>query len=236
MVKEYILDIFFPRRCPVCDDIVMPKGQLICPRCKQKLSYIKQPTCMKCGKMLKSFEQEYCYDCTKKRHTYRQGISLLQYDSIAKKSLAAFKYHNKREYGDFYVAEICERYGKKILSWNPDALIPIPVHPSRKRKRGFNQAEILADGIGKILNIPVVTNALLRIKKTLPQKNLNDRQRLDNLKSAFGATIAAKGLTTVILVDDIYTTGSTMEACTVVLKNAGVKNVYFISVSIGYGM
>ena len=220
---------------PVCGGIVLPKGELICPGCVKKLSFVKQPVCKKCGKEITSAEREYCLDCTKHKRSFDYGRALLNYNDTAKKSMADIKYRNRREYLDFYAEAVCLRYGKLLMRLGADALVPVPVHPSRRRQRGFNQAEIFADRIGERLGIPVCPEMLVRRKKTAPQKQLNPKERLHNLEEAFAAGAVPEGGTRVILVDDIYTTGSTMEACARALLRAGVKNVYFIAICIGRG-
>ena len=116
-----------------------------------------------------------------------------------------------------------------------DAIIPVPVHPSRRRKRGFNQAEVLAKIVGERLGIPVKAELLRRTKKTLPQKELSVGERLKNLSGAFRADEIPENIRRVLLVDDIYTTGSTIEACTRVLKAAGVETIYFVVICMAGG-
>ena len=120
-----------------------------------------------------------------------------------------------------------------IRAWKPDALVPVPVHYTRKRERGYNQAEVLAKVIGGKMGIPVEGRLVRRVRKTLPQKLLGDRERQNNLKRAFKIDRNDVKLKTVIIIDDIYTTGSTVDACAAVLKCAGVKKVYFITAAIG---
>lgn len=230
-----LVGLLYPRCCPVCGEIVVPNGELICPACISRLSFVKEPVCKKCGKELTSEVAEYCFDCSKHRHSFEYGRALLNYNEAAQKSMVKIKYKNKREYLDYYVAEVCARYEKHLYRMNADALIPIPVHPTRMRQRGFNQAELLACGIGKKLNIPVCTDALMRNKKTLPQKTLSPSERLKNLEEAFIAGEMVRDLRSIILVDDIYTTGSTIEACTRALLKAGVQSVYFVALCIGSG-
>lgn len=157
-----------------------------------------------------------------------------------KQSIGRYKYHNKREYADFYVEELLKRYKEQILKWNPDVLIPIPLYKEKKKKRGYNQAELIAKGIGIQLQIRVVTDYLERCKNTAPQKGLNEKQRVSNLKEAFVIQEKKKKkyvpLKHVLLIDDIYTTGSTIETCTNVLLKAGVEKVHFISICIGAGL
>lgn len=228
-----VLDALYPRRCPVCDQIVMPKGALICRDCFPKLSYVKDPACKKCGKQVLNDQIEYCYDCTRHKRSFDYGIALLNYEERARHSMAAIKYKNKRQYLDFYGEAICQRFGARIRQMNASALIPVPIHATRKRQRGFNQAGLLAHGIGRRLGIPVYEHALIRSKKTAPQKQLNSQERLHNLEQAFAAGAIPDGVLDVILVDDIYTTGSTLEACTRVLKAAGIRRVYTITICIG---
>lgn len=228
-----VFDALYPRRCPVCNQIVMPKGALICRDCFLKLSYVKGPACKKCGKQVLHDQIEYCYDCTRHKRSFDYGIALLNYEERARHSMAAIKYKNKRQYLDFYGEAICQRFCERIMQMNAQALIPVPIHTSRKRKRGFNQAGLLARGIGRRLGIPVYEHALVRSKKTAPQKQLNPKERLHNLEQAFAAGTIPDGVSDVILVDDIYTTGSTLEACTRVLKAAGIRRVYTIAICIG---
>ena len=171
---------------------------------------------------------EYCEDCMAHRHTFEYGMALCNYNETAKTSMVKIKYHNKREYLDFYGAAIVARYDKKIRNMHVDAIIPVPVPPSRRRKRGFNQAEILAEIIGERLGIPVRTDLLTRTKKTLPQKELSPAERLKNLSGAFRAEELPPDIKRVLLVDDIYTTGSTLEACARILKKAGAEYTFFV--------
>ena len=222
------LDALYPRRCPVCGEIVTPKGRLICPSCLLRLSPVKSPVCQKCGKEVWSEEIEYCPDCVKHRRSFARGMALFNYTEEAARSMTAVKYKNKREYLDFYGAALAARYEKQIRRMHADVLVPVPVHPSRKRARGFNQGEVLAVCLEKRLGIPVGSGMLIRDKKTKPQKELSAADRLKNLSGAFRAGTIPEGIKTVLLVDDIYTTGSTVEACARALRNAGVSRVYFV--------
>ncbi len=231
--KERVESIVFPRRCPVCGEIVTPRGELICPGCIGRLSVIRDPVCCRCGKRVESDRIEYCFDCSRHTHSFIQNMALLEYNEAAKDSMAAVKYKNRREYLDFYGRAICLRFGKRILKLRPQGLVPVPVHKTRKKIRGFNQAELLADIIGEELSIPVYPDALKRIRNTLPQKELGPKDRLKNLTSAFEPGELPANVKTVIIVDDIYTTGSTIEACARALKSAGAEEVYSVTVCIG---
>lgn len=228
---EGMLDIVFPARCPVCDK-PLPVSELICPACRKELEYIKPPRCLKCGKHIGDERQEYCKGCRIAAHQFEKGRGLFAYRSAAK-SMYRLKYAGRREYARFYGRQIAASLGGTIRSWKADALVPVPIHYSRKRERGYNQAEALAKEIGKELGIPVESRLLKRVKKTLPQKYLDDRERQNNLKKAFKISGNDVKLKTIIIVDDIYTTGSTIDACAAALKEAGIKKVYFVAAAIG---
>lgn len=227
MSKQTILNILFPRRCPVCGEITEPAGSLICPSCFRELSFVKSPTCKKCGKEILNETMEYCEDCISHRHVFEHGVALLNYDEKARASMVKIKYKNKREYLDFYGTALAARYERQIRRMHVDAIVPVPIHRSRRRRRGFNQAELLAEIMGERLGIPVAADALVRPKRTLPQKELSAMERLENLSGAFRAGEIPEHIRSVLLVDDIYTTGSTIEACARALRNAGVEHVYF---------
>lgn len=231
----YLVDALFPRRCPVCGGIVLPKGRLICPSCLKELSFVKSPSCKKCGKEVMSDTIEYCRDCTRHQRSFEYGVALFNYNDAAKSSMAAVKYKNKREYLDFYADAAVRVLGKRLLAMEAGVLVPVPVHPARLRKRGFNQAEVLAEKMAEGLGIPVCPDLLKRTKKTEAQKGLDPAGRLKNLEKAFAAGTVPEGVESVLLVDDIYTTGSTVEACARTLLRAGIKKVYFFSVCIGQG-
>jgi ComF family protein len=237
---QTILDIIYPVRCPVCGEIVLPKGERICAGCKDKLPYIKEPRCMKCSKPMEFAEKEYCSDCERKQYHYDRGFAVWIYNDDLRHSIAEFKYHSKKEYAAFYIEEMLRLYTQTIQKLAPDAVIPVPIHHSKYLERGYNQAEILAKGIGKALGLPVLSRLLVRNKKTLPQKKLNDKERLRNLQEAFGFNEkelrrCPNSLTRILLIDDIYTTGSTVEACTNVLKANGIDHVFFLVICIGKG-
>ena len=111
----------------------------------------------------------------------------------------------------------------------------MPLHKNRKRKRGYNQAEIIAEELGKILGLPVYTELLTRVRDTMPQKMLNQTERKNNLKKAFKTTKSSVQLQYILIVDDIYTTGSTLDAAAAALIEAGSKGVYTCCVSMGRG-
>jgi ComF family protein len=233
--KKYsLLNLVFPRRCPICDEIVVPYGNLICKNCQENLKYVKDPFCMKCGKQLKE-HIEFCHDCINLQHFYNKGFALYDYQSI-KSSLYRYKYKGRQEYADFYGKEIAQHLGEQIRGLHVDALIPVPLHRKKLKSRGYNQSALLANAIGKELNIPVMDKLIYRIKNTVPQKELDNHQRQNNLKKAFKISENVVKLRAIIIVDDIYTTGSTIDCISKEFIKVGIENIYFITIAIGKGL
>ena len=189
---------------------------------------------MKCSKPLMDKEREYCRDCESHPHYYVQGRALYEYESVAR-GIYRFKYKGKKSCGEVFGREMAMHLGDYIQRIGADALVPVPVHPSRERLRGYNQAKVLADTIGSELNIPVRSDLIRRTRKTKALKTLNPKERLNNLKNAFILDGNGVKLNTIIIVDDIYTTGSTIDAMAKVFLESGVKKVYFVVLAIGEG-
>ncbi len=193
---------------------------------------------MKCGKPLAD-DREFCTDCMKKETSFICGRAVFVYNKYIKKSIQEFKYHGRVEYAEFYARKMSEVYGDWIKSISPDALIPVPIHINRQLKRGYNQSVIIADILGKLTGIQVIHNLLVRSKDTIPQKELSDSERKDNLHGAFDIVKESlelyQNVKCVIIIDDIYTTGSTIEECSYALGYAHIENIYFLCTCIGKG-
>lgn len=230
-----LLDLFYPRRCPVCDKAVKPFGSLICEECESKMKYIRAPYCQKCGKELKDTRAVFCHDCANREHAYDSGMALFDYLSVSD-SIYRFKYRGRQEYAAYYGERMARVLGKRILALHPDALVPVPIHEEKKRQRGYNQAEAVARELGGILDIPVETKLIKRVRKTKPMKDLSVQERQNNLKRAFKICKNDVKLNTIIIIDDIYTTGSTVDAMARELRHAGIKHIYFAALAIGKGM
>jgi len=244
---NYIKELLFPRRCPVCDKIVKQRGKSskvkrqpfgfennICNCCVDKFVPVREPWCCKCGKPLKKEEQELCKDCSRKSHVYTRGRAVFTYDSVAA-SLYRFKYAGRQEYAGYYGEMAATYLADEIAFRQAQALIPVPLHPVRQRKRGYNQAGLFAKALGDAWNIPVYENLVVRCRNTKPLKQLNPLQRQNNLKKAFKIVQNDVKLNTIIIVDDIYTTGSTIDAVAGVLSEAGVNKIYFVTLAVGNG-
>lgn len=228
------VNTLFPGRCPICETLVDAVGD-VCTDCAGKLKYITSPFCMICGKQLEDDTGEVCSDCERKHHSFVRGVGALAYTKDIKQSMYRFKYSNRREYAVFYSDILIKLKGHIIEPWKPDVIVPVPLHAARYRKRGYNQAGLIAEEIGRRLGVLVDEGLLVRNVNTAPQKELNDKERTKNTKNAFQVIHNIVKYKRVLLVDDIYTTGATLDACSDALTNAGAAQVYFAAVCIGRG-
>jgi len=236
MLAEKVINLLYPHRCPVCFEIVMKEEGLIHMHCRNLLKYVHEPVCLKCGKPIENTMKEYCADCSRHKYSYNYGKSLWVYNQASSQSVFAYKYKSRKEYAGFYSEEILKVHGQWICSLMPDVIIPIPLNRKKQRTRGFNQAELIGKNISMALKIPMDANMLIRNRLTAPQKELTPRERLKNLEKAFSINQENQKIyRRVLLIDDIYTTGSTIEACSKVLSANGSKEIYFICLCIGQG-
>ena len=229
-ITEWCLGILFPQTCHFCGKIYHAP---ICDSCKEKVKYILEPRCKKCGKPIRYREQEFCLDCSRKKKTFVTGRSLWVHKGAVPWSIYQFKYHNRRIYGSFYAEELFRLYGKTIRDWGIDVIVPVPLHPKRKRMRGYNQSEIIAKHLGKLMNLPVETKWVKRVRYTKPQKVLDDIERRKNLQEAFAVQEDYEKYERVLIIDDIYTTGSTIETIAKLLLEKCNKKCWFLTISIG---
>ena len=225
-------ELLFPRRCPVCDRPVRPAGALICACCEGMLQRVQAPACRRCGKQLRSSSGPLCRDCRTLPHVFERGSAVFTYHSAAG-GIFRFKYRGRREYGAYYgscmARKLCETAGEDL----PDLLVPVPLSAHRLHRRGYNQALILAQEIGRRTGIPVCEGVLRRVTDTLPMKNMTPAERQNNLKKAFQAFGNDVKLNSIMLIDDIYTTGATMDACAYALYRQGARRVCFITLAAG---
>lgn len=241
LVQKIIIravDMVYPPCCPFCDQpLRQQEWQMkVCRNCQKQAVYITNNHCLKCGKFIYSEKEEFCYDCSRYSHHYDQARSILSYQGKSKEALYRFKKSNRKEYAEFFGEEICRLLGRWIYNCRGDYLIPIPLYYKSEGGRGYNQADILAKVISRKTGIPVCENLLQKVMETKQQKDLDKTERRKNLENAFVVLPEHRALIdgkTVILIDDIYTTGATADAASKVLKDAGAARVFVVTVAIG---
>lgn len=224
--------LIFPRRCPICDDVISSK-ELICDKCAEIPRIVPMPRCVKCSKHVKR-TGIMCPDCERENKSFVSGVALYEYDSV-KESIHALKDSAKFDNASFFAKMIYKHLGEKLTSFNADAIVPIPLHKDKYKKRGFNQSLLIANELSKELKIPVRDDILERKEKTKDQKTMTHSERQNNLVGAFHMPKNDVKLDTVLLLDDVYTTGATIEEATRTLLESGVSRVFFVTAAIGIG-
>lgn len=233
--KEAALDILYPKDgvCAVCGNKLDKSADMgVCAWCNDLLPLIKSPFCEKCGKP-KMTENEVCAECDDVYNHFEQAMSVFEYTASVQRLIYRFKYK-----GEQYLSHVLGGFLAKRLKeqkdWDYSALIAVPLHRKRRRERGFNQSELLASEIALRLDVPVLSDALSRTKETSVQAGLKRQERFANLSHAFSVNrksgIRGKRI---VLVDDIFTTGSTVNECSRVLLEAGAEKVYVLTVATG---
>ncbi len=236
------VSLLFPRVCPLCGQILKKSAKdadrppFICNSCRKQLSFPDQPRCMCCSKSIEEEEEEFCEDCRKRKRSFDRGWGMLLHDDAARKIIYDLKFNNRRDNADFLGHAMAEYFAEQLKNWEVEALIPVPLHKKRKIQRGFNQAEWVAEKMAywlkeKSVDLPVDTELLIRKVSTLPQRKLDRASRSKNMFNVFAATMEKK-YRTVVLIDDIYTSGATLDEAAQTLKKSGVERVYFLTASI----
>ncbi|MDD6194926.1 MAG: ComF family protein [Lachnospiraceae bacterium] len=233
----FFRELLYPRRCPGCDEILFQKewSRGFCQTCDSKITRIGDAGCIKCGKPLQKVQEEFCYDCKRKHHFFEENRGVYVYRGPMKLAMYRLKYSNRRCYAKTFAREAYEAHGLWIKEKGIQCIVPIPMFPGKMRARGYNQATVLAKELGKLAGLPVYDNLVFRVRNSTPQKELNDIERKNNLKNAFKIRKSDVKLKKILLIDDIYTTGATMDEVCRTLRDGGVEQVYCLSICMGEG-
>ena len=217
---NFIYDLIFPKKCVGCDK----EGFWLCEKCFKKIIIIKSPFCPYCYKLTP--QGQYCLRC-RPRHNLTGVIITAHYEEPLKEAIHRFKYDKVRDLAE-PLSELMILRLEEGFPQGDFVLVPIPLSRQRDAERGFNQAGLLADKVGEAFEIPVLNRVLKKVKDVRPQMELKRRERLENIKGAFGLGRGARKVKnkTVLLVDDVFTTGATLNEAGLVLKKAGAKNVW----------
>lgn len=232
-MREFLIPLVFPHKCAACGKVIpSTRENMLCETCDRQLHPITEPRCKRCSKPIDELTREWCEDCAKREFVVSCGKALYRYDVRMQEVIRRFKYEGCFEIGDFFAERMAKAFGEWIQREKLEMIMPVPVHRKRLRFRGFNQAAVLAERLGECLGIFVETQMLVRIEDTKPQKTLDLHKRIANLQKGFAVTGSVEGKR-ILLVDDIYTTGATLEACGNVLRRAGAEKICFVSLCIG---
>lgn len=242
-IANMLLDIIYPVRCVVCSEIYRNNnGEIkICEKCINKITFITIEYCKKCGRELsqKFYQSNYtdsnsevCENCKGRNFYFTKNIACFTYKEEIRTSLFKIKYRGSPDYCKTYGILMYERLKQSLSYDNFDIIIAVPLHKKKYRDRGFNQAFLLAKKISELCNIPIIDNCLVRIRNTSAQKDLSPEQRIINIQGSMAIKDISKIIyKKILLVDDIYTTGITLNECSKVLIENGAAEVTCITMS-----
>lgn len=226
-----IIDYLFPPRCYSCYELnVVVDG--FCGECWTKFNFISRPYCVVCGTMFNIcvLEDQVCAKCLTWQPHYDKSRSLMKFDEYSKHVVHAFKYYDKTNLAKTFSKLICNRYISEIK--DVDVVIPVPMHKLKRLFRMYNHAHLLALEISKTINKPLCWNVLIKSKWTKSQTTLTKAQRLKNLAGSI--TLKLPEIIKnkkVLLVDDVKTTGATINKCSKILKQGGASEVYVVTIA-----
>jgi ComF family protein len=221
--------VIFPSFCRTCGKLLERPGErVICRDCLDEIVPCRAPHCPSCGRFFEGTgESHLCGSCLDAAPPFALHRSAGRYGGRLKEAILLLKYRGFRPLGRELAAfahRALER--EEGLWWNVECLVPVPLHRRRYRERGFNQAGLLAREVGRLTGLPVERRVLKKVQATAAQTSLERGERRENVRGAFSVVrperIRGK---TVLLVDDVYTTGATVRECAGALRNAGAGEV-----------
>ncbi len=234
---QVILDLILPPKCLNCDCRV-DQAHNICPDCWKKLHFISDPKCRCCGYPFEpdlslnyhALGESLCGQCQVLSRSFERAASALRYDDESRKMIIGFKHNDRLEYLDYFV-KLLRQAGADIFP-GVDYIVPVPLHKKRLLHRRYNQSALLSRALSKKLDVDHAPEFLVRTKNTPPQEgNLN--KRAVNVRGAFKVGPHYQKLARgkkILLIDDVYTTGATVENCAKAIKKAGAAEVYVLTV------
>ncbi|MBA3065982.1 ComF family protein [bacterium] len=206
---RYFVNFIFPPRCAGCGALLpLSSRELICPECLAEAS----------GSDMPAVEYSHC-----------RLISSALYEGSAKNLIKEMKFRNTRSCAKILARVMTDSFIKHSSGFSPEIIIPVPLHKSRKNERGYNQSALIAKSIARLLKIPFSASKLQRTRNTPSQRGLHPAERIKNVKGAF--IVSGKVPQAVLLIDDVATTGATINECAATLKSAGAKRVVALTFS-----
>ena len=228
---EPFLTLLYPPRCLVCKALGTSG---LCAACAGKITSVATPFCFVCGHTL---SDSRCTNCAAQTPAFRRCRSLGVYDGVLRHAIHQFKYRDRPQLAGplgHLLADYARVQASDLNHLRFDTLLPVPMHPVRQRIRGYNQSERLARILGAELSLPLLPNVLVRVRPTRPQVGLSGEARRTNLRGAFNVKqpdlVCGK---TLLLIDDVVTSGSSLHECAVVLDAAGAQAVYALPLAAG---
>jgi competence protein ComFC len=221
--------LFFLSFCQLCSRPLGRLGEkIVCRDCLDRLAPRRGPVCLCCGRFFEGAGEDHlCARCLERPPAFSVHRSCDRYDGVLKDVILLFKYRKYAVLGRALAAYAGESLGADDALWQgADFLVPVPLHGKRKRERGFNQSEILARELARIRQMNVLRSCLVKTRNVPPQTTLERAGREGNVRGAYAARRNSKiEGKTLVLVDDVFTTGSTLRECALVLRQAGAAEI-----------
>jgi len=231
--REAALSLFYPSHCPVCE-VETPDPGRLCGECLAKARRISEPFCQRCSEPFEgSISGEFtCANCRDRRFHFVCAAAAYRGQGVVRDLIHRFKYNRHFYLRHQLTAWLGEGLADaRVQAGRIDALVPVPLHPAKEREREFNQADVLGRLLAQRSGIPL-TRALRRIRYTTTQTRLDREERMENLRGAFkmrqDCIVTDRHL---LLLDDVFTTGSTVNECARVLRQAGAASVRVLTVA-----
>ncbi|MDO9515545.1 MAG: ComF family protein [Syntrophales bacterium] len=234
-VVSGLADILFPAQCQTCGAVLIGDGgDIFCSNCLSTVRFTTAPQCTSCGRPFEATQgaDHLCEECILSRPPFSVARSLGVYEGALLDVIHLFKYHGKISVGEALGRMMAQAPYDSLAIGDYSLIIPVPLHPKRLRERGFNQSLILARQVSKQFSIPLEFLVLRRTLHTEAQVTLSGRRRRANVKGAFEVTdpSGTQGHK-ILLIDDVYTTGSTAAECSKVLMKSGAKEVAVLTLA-----
>jgi len=234
---DALSSVIFPAPCRVCDQPLTNASRVpICLACLDSFERIQKPMCEVCGHPLVSpvaaqTAHPLCRLCRNNTYGFDRARSFAVYSDALFEAIILMKYEEVTRLGLWFAHRLAELDDFSLPPWRPDLIVPVPLHPERRRERGYNQAELIAGPLARRLKIPLKPHLLIRTKSRPPQLLLSRSQRWETVRGAY-ATPKGCGVDKlrILLVDDVLTTGATLDACARALKKAGAAQVLALTV------
>ena len=227
-IKERITDLVFPRRCPLCGALIN-SNERICSKCSRDVEFIRRPICRMCGRPL------YSCNCRKGQYAFVRNVSPLVYTKAAKKGIHRMKF-NDSPYSCIYFGKLMANAVRAEYLEHDirlDCVIGVPMFKDDVVTRGYNQAVLLAKTVADEIEVPLLNKVLIKQIKNRPQHTLSHKERQSKIKGVF--RVARPELVrgkTVLLCDDVTTSGNTLNECAITLLDAGAKAVYCVTATV----
>lgn len=235
---DALASIFFPAPCWICDETLTNASLIpVCDLCLAEIQRMEGVHCEGCGRpfasqVVSQAIHPICYVCRRGAYSFDRARSFGLYNDALSGAILLLKYESMHRLGGWFAQKLELVVREEFKGLEFDAIVPVPLHPSRQRERGYNQAELIARPLAKRLGLKMATYLLVRTRPRPPKSLLTLRERWESVRGAYETRSGAKvDKLRILLVDDVFTTGATLDACAKALRKAGAKSVHGVTVA-----